>query len=492
MTKIFVNFVFNLHHPHFSIIHSLSSSRSSAAAKLETIELADNSAKDSVLEGKQKKAVNESMSALPDPTFKSSVLNQLNQNIPVTSGSTSACASSLSLPATSKPSTSPTFGQLNNSSTNKENDSNDELSQYNMMLDYFLKAKQRKATAEQPEQPANAEFANEKSGNVNTLLSELAQQQAFNPNLAAATAAANLVSSLFSSFLPPNLQPSIYQQLPAYLSQLLQHQLPFAAQQPPPQQQPQPLISNGRSSSSSQIDPASTVANLLQLTAAAGQTSSPQTQNHLELPPELCNPNNSNSLIKTHRSSTSPSHHRSQSSPISSLQQQQQNLLGTVLNLNNSMQTNRSTGRNSPNSSFNSAHDFDLNSVLSASPRNSPNIRQQLSQLAALTSTSGANPHQLLTSPAHSLAATSTPTPSQTSSLNAYQDLLPKPGSTDNAWESLMEVEKDSEVAKIKKLVEGCEQKITDPNQCVVCQRILSCKSALQMHYRTHTGQNSH
>ena len=457
----------------------MSGSRCSAAAKLETIELADNSVKDSLLEGKQKKAVNEAINVLAVPdasTFKSSVLNQLNQNIPVSSASASSSLNLQQLPPTAKPSTSPTFGQLShNSSTNKENDSSDELS--NMMLDYLLKAKQRKA----PEQPVNHpvnhpnEFVSDKSGNVSAILSELAQQQAFNPNLAAATAAASLVSSLFSSFLPPNLQPSIYQQLPAYLSQLLQHQLPFAAQQA--------LANNvNGSSSSGPIDQSSTVASLLQLTA--GQTNSPANNHHsLDANLELTNQNHSNSLIKTHHhhpSSTSPSR-RSQSSPITSLQQQQQNLLGTVLNLNSSM-ANRSTGRNSPNSSFNSAHDFDLNSVLSSSPRNSPNIRQQLSQLSALTSTSNSNP--LITSPAHSLIANTTPTPSQTSSINAYQDLLPKPGSTDNAWESLMEVEKDSEAAKIKKLVEGCDQKITDPNQCLVCQRILSCKSALQMHYR--------
>ena len=423
-----------------------------------------------MLECKQKEAVSESMNVLnlPDQSFKSSVLNQLNQNIPVTSSSAVSSVLNLQQPPPIKASTSPTFGQLNNnSSTNKENDSSDDLS--NMMLDYLLKAKQRK-TADQPNNPN--EFANDKSGNMNAILSELAHQQAFNPNLAAATAAASLVSSLFSSFLPPNLQPSIYQQLPAYLSQLLQHQLPFSAQQ-------QQLTNNGNGASSSGPIDQSTVASLLQLTT--GQTSSPPNINHsLET-----NPNNSNSLIKTHNhhsSSASPSH-RNQSSPIASLQQQQQNLLGTVLNLNSSM-ANRSTGRNSPNSSFNSAHDFDLNSVLSSSPRNSPNIRQQLSQLAALTSSSNSNPHQLITSPAHSLVANTTPTPSQTSSINAYQDLLPKPGSTDNAWESLMEVEKDSEAAKIKKLVEGCDQKITDPNQCLVCQRILSCKSALQMHYR--------
>ncbi len=29
----------------------------------------------------------------------------------------------------------------------------------------------------------------------------------------------------------------------------------------------------------------------------------------------------------------------------------------------------------------------------------------------------------------------------------------------------------------------------SDPNECVVCKRILSCPSALKMHYRTHTGE---
>ena len=33
------------------------------------------------------------------------------------------------------------------------------------------------------------------------------------------------------------------------------------------------------------------------------------------------------------------------------------------------------------------------------------------------------------------------------------------------------------------------ENKLSDPNECVICHRVLSCKSALQMHYRTHTGE---
>ncbi|XP_071786175.1 sal-like protein 3 [Asterias amurensis] len=46
-----------------------------------------------------------------------------------------------------------------------------------------------------------------------------------------------------------------------------------------------------------------------------------------------------------------------------------------------------------------------------------------------------------------------------------------------------------SETSKLQKLVENIEQKITDSSQCVICHRVLSCKSALQMHYRIHTGE---
>ncbi|GAB0098761.1 Homeotic protein spalt-major [Sergentomyia squamirostris] len=70
-----------------------------------------------------------------------------------------------------------------------------------------------------------------------------------------------------------------------------------------------------------------------------------------------------------------------------------------------------------------------------------------------------------------------------------YTSLLPRPGSNDNSWESLIEVTKTSETSKLQQLVDNIEHKLTDPNQCVVCHRVLSCKSALQMHYRTHTGE---
>ncbi|CAJ0577499.1 unnamed protein product, partial [Mesorhabditis spiculigera] len=56
-------------------------------------------------------------------------------------------------------------------------------------------------------------------------------------------------------------------------------------------------------------------------------------------------------------------------------------------------------------------------------------------------------------------------------------------------WESLMEVSNTDEAEKIRALVGDKPLPTTDPNQCILCRRVLSCKSALQMHYRTHTGE---
>ncbi|XP_028155611.1 homeotic protein spalt-major-like isoform X1 [Diabrotica virgifera virgifera] len=79
--------------------------------------------------------------------------------------------------------------------------------------------------------------------------------------------------------------------------------------------------------------------------------------------------------------------------------------------------------------------------------------------------------------------------PDITKDPSLYTNLLPRPGSNDNSWESLIEVTKTSETSKLQQLVDNIEHKLSDPNQCVICHRVLSCKSALQMHYRTHTGE---
>lgn len=46
-----------------------------------------------------------------------------------------------------------------------------------------------------------------------------------------------------------------------------------------------------------------------------------------------------------------------------------------------------------------------------------------------------------------------------------------------------------SETSKLQQLVENIDRKVADPNECVICHRVLSCQSALKMHYRTHTGE---
>ncbi|XP_030060186.1 sal-like protein 1 isoform X2 [Microcaecilia unicolor] len=46
-----------------------------------------------------------------------------------------------------------------------------------------------------------------------------------------------------------------------------------------------------------------------------------------------------------------------------------------------------------------------------------------------------------------------------------------------------------SETSKLQQLVENIDKKASDPNECIICHRVLSCQSALKMHYRTHTGE---
>ena len=64
-----------------------------------------------------------------------------------------------------------------------------------------------------------------------------------------------------------------------------------------------------------------------------------------------------------------------------------------------------------------------------------------------------------------------------------YVALLPIPGSNDNSWEQLMEIVEPTETARLQELVNRFDDK-RDPHECVICKRVLSCKSALQMHYR--------
>ncbi|XP_038609499.1 sal-like protein 1 [Tachyglossus aculeatus] len=53
----------------------------------------------------------------------------------------------------------------------------------------------------------------------------------------------------------------------------------------------------------------------------------------------------------------------------------------------------------------------------------------------------------------------------------------------------LLDAAPASETSKLQQLVENIDKKAPDPNQCIICHRVLSCQSALKMHYRTHTGE---
>ncbi|EGT53938.1 hypothetical protein CAEBREN_30307 [Caenorhabditis brenneri] len=68
-------------------------------------------------------------------------------------------------------------------------------------------------------------------------------------------------------------------------------------------------------------------------------------------------------------------------------------------------------------------------------------------------------------------------------------DIFASRHENDDDWEALMEISTSDEAEKIRALVGDKAVPTTDPNQCILCRRVLSCKSALQMHYRTHTGE---
>lgn len=91
----------------------------------------------------------------------------------------------------------------------------------------------------------------------------------------------------------------------------------------------------------------------------------------------------------------------------------------------------------------------------------------------------------------------SPPSSSSSTSGSLYQDTvldpsylsahLARPDSNDSSWENFIEI--SSETSKLQELVDNIDNKNIEPNQCLVCKKVLSCRSALQMHYRVHTGE---
>ncbi|XP_036605795.1 sal-like protein 4 [Trichosurus vulpecula] len=65
----------------------------------------------------------------------------------------------------------------------------------------------------------------------------------------------------------------------------------------------------------------------------------------------------------------------------------------------------------------------------------------------------------------------------------------PQAGSSIGGFSGSGGTEQGSETLKLQQLVENIDKATSDPNECIICHRVLSCTSSLKMHYRTHTGE---
>ncbi|XP_073535017.1 sal-like protein 3 isoform X5 [Phyllobates terribilis] len=94
-----------------------------------------------------------------------------------------------------------------------------------------------------------------------------------------------------------------------------------------------------------------------------------------------------------------------------------------------------------------------------------------------------------ISSPVTTPIPTLTDTSISTSLPNPVLPSMPDQFKAKFPFGGLLESMQTSETSKLQQLVENIDKKMTDPNQCVICHRVLSCQSALKMHYRTHTGE---
>lgn len=120
-------------------------------------------------------------------------------------------------------------------------------------------------------------------------------------------------------------------------------------------------------------------------------------------------------------------------------------------------------------------------SLTKAEPVTLPPTSTRLGDLSAGGQVSTASTSSIPTAVTDSSAATSLPNPVLPAVSDQFKAKFPFGG--------LLDSMQTSETSKLQQLVENIDKKMTDPNQCVICHRVLSCQSALKMHYRTHTGE---
>lgn len=71
-------------------------------------------------------------------------------------------------------------------------------------------------------------------------------------------------------------------------------------------------------------------------------------------------------------------------------------------------------------------------------------------------------------------------------SASTVEQLL-QPKSHKKAWESFIEITSTPKATELQSMND--EQNGSESNKCPICHRMLSCRSALRQHYRTHTGE---
>ncbi|NXU91930.1 SALL3 protein, partial [Xiphorhynchus elegans] len=120
-------------------------------------------------------------------------------------------------------------------------------------------------------------------------------------------------------------------------------------------------------------------------------------------------------------------------------------------------------------------------SLTKAEPVTLPPTSTRLGDLSAGGQVSTASTSSIPTAVTDSSIATSLPNPVLPVVTDQFKAKFPFGG--------LLDSMQTSETSKLQQLVENIDKKMTDPNQCVICHRVLSCQSALKMHYRTHTGE---
>lgn len=121
-------------------------------------------------------------------------------------------------------------------------------------------------------------------------------------------------------------------------------------------------------------------------------------------------------------------------------------------------------------------------SLTKAEPVTLPPTSTRLGDLSAGGQVSAASTSSIPTAVTDSsVVATSLPNPVLPAVSDQFKAKFPFGG--------LLDSMQTSETSKLQQLVENIDKKMTDPNQCVICHRVLSCQSALKMHYRTHTGE---